>query len=292
MSQELRTLVFSGGGVSGISYIGVLQALEEQVQQKKVVLDIKSVLCVSVGSIFGLLYILGYTSDEMKSMIMSTDLKKLKDIKLANMSNGWGLDSGNKIMKFVEIMIVAKNISPKLSFQELYDRFGVDLQIYATNVNKHELECLSVTSHPQMSILEAIRLTISIPMLFTANRYHNDIYVDGAVINGYPIEYVDTNDLITTLGVKCNKTSINNAEHISNFESYIKNVVACLVASRNKTLPELHQARTVYIQNNVFNAVNFDLTNEMKQEYIDKGYEATMEFFNTDPLVEKVETVT
>lgn len=63
MKREINTLVFSGGGVKGIAYIGVLKYLEEiskSVDYDKETcnvpnINISTVCGVSIGSIVGLL---------------------------------------------------------------------------------------------------------------------------------------------------------------------------------------------------------------------------------------------
>jgi predicted acylesterase/phospholipase RssA len=50
----LENIVFAGGGLKGWAYIGTIKALNELIDFK----NIKSVTGVSVGSMFGLFYIL------------------------------------------------------------------------------------------------------------------------------------------------------------------------------------------------------------------------------------------
>ena len=50
---KIDTLVLSGGGVKGIAYVGVFKKLRE------LKVEIKEICSVSVGSMMGLLYVLG-----------------------------------------------------------------------------------------------------------------------------------------------------------------------------------------------------------------------------------------
>ena len=60
-------LVLSGGGAKGSAHIGVLRVLEEAG------ISIDFVAGTSMGSIIGGMYALGYTPDEMDSIISSID---------------------------------------------------------------------------------------------------------------------------------------------------------------------------------------------------------------------------
>ena len=58
-------LVLSGGGAKGCTHVGVIKALEEHN------IPIDYVTGTSIGSIIGALYSMGYTPEEMESLISS-----------------------------------------------------------------------------------------------------------------------------------------------------------------------------------------------------------------------------
>ncbi len=60
-------LVLSGGGAKGIAHIGIIKALEENN------IPIDYIAGTSMGAIIGALYSMGYTTDEMLSLIKSED---------------------------------------------------------------------------------------------------------------------------------------------------------------------------------------------------------------------------
>lgn len=67
-------IAFSGGGLQGISHIGVIRALEELQIHPDVISGTSS------GSIFASMYAMGYTSSEMEE-IAKKSWKKLSKIK-------------------------------------------------------------------------------------------------------------------------------------------------------------------------------------------------------------------
>ena len=64
-------LVLSGGGAKGAAHIGVIKYLEEAG------IPIDYIAGTSMGSIVGGMYSLGYTSDEILSIISAVDWDKL-----------------------------------------------------------------------------------------------------------------------------------------------------------------------------------------------------------------------
>ena len=63
----IHNLLLSGGQIRGLSYIGVLKALEEL----DLISDVYNICGVSSGSIFALAYCLGFKSHELKSIVMT-----------------------------------------------------------------------------------------------------------------------------------------------------------------------------------------------------------------------------
>jgi len=55
----IKNIIFSGGGLKGWAYIGTIQALNEYVKLK----DVEQIIGVSIGSVFGLFYLLGISHE-------------------------------------------------------------------------------------------------------------------------------------------------------------------------------------------------------------------------------------
>lgn len=60
-------LVLSGGGARGAAHVGVIRLIEEMH------IPIDYVVGTSMGAIVGALYAVGYTADEMDSLMMTQD---------------------------------------------------------------------------------------------------------------------------------------------------------------------------------------------------------------------------
>jgi len=57
MKTDINTLVLSGGGIRGVAYCGAFRKLRELHEIGRIKLDIKHLACVSVGCIFGLVFV-------------------------------------------------------------------------------------------------------------------------------------------------------------------------------------------------------------------------------------------
>jgi NTE family protein len=294
MKREINTLVFSGGGVKGIAYIGVLKYLNELCERKKKDIDnkdnipnidINTVCGVSIGSIMGLLYILGYNCDELIEELNSINLHKLKNFKIRNLLSQYGFDTGGKIINWIETLIVKKGYSKNITFKQLYSIKNINLQVLASNVNKYTYTIFDSINTPDLMIKEAIRMSISVPFLFTVKEYNGDIHVDGSLINNYPIKLFKDN-LDNVLGLKLitrgEFDSHNVDVNINNIESYIYNVMKCFMVQKEKetTLSYIYKEHTICIETeDVTHILNFGLTEEEKKMLINIGYESANKYF-------------
>ena len=83
MLKPIRCLVFSGGGIKGLSYIGCLRSLEEN----NVLPEIQCLVGTSAGSIFATCINIGYTSEELRDIVLNLDFNQMRDITSSNILN-------------------------------------------------------------------------------------------------------------------------------------------------------------------------------------------------------------
>lgn len=300
MKKVINTILSSGGGSRGICYIGVFKKIEEIIEAKKKdpesklpIIDIKKLVGVSVGTIFNLVYLLGYTSNEMAEEILNKKLDQLKNIRFLNLISNFGLDSGEKIIQWLEGLMKAKNFDPNITFEQLYLKTNVDYQALSTNLNKYKFTIFSASSTPNVKITDAIRMSIGVPFIFTVVKYNSDTqkigsgdtHVDGGLIDGYPI-HLFKDSLETTLGLKLishgelEDHDVN--EKVDDIENYIYHILACFMVQRDKRvrMTGTYNAHTVYIHTeNLTQTINFSLSKVDKQRLIDMGYNAITKYF-------------
>lgn len=284
MKNEIDTLVISGGGVKGISFIGVLKYL----QQNKKDINISKICCVSAGSVIGFLYAIGYTSEEMEAEILSKNLLDLQDVKLRTFLKNYGLDSGKGVVKWLEELVERKGYNKMMTFKQLYKKRGIDLHIGATNLNKYTDVFFNCETSPNLRVIRAIRMSIGIPLVFSAIKYKGDIHVDGGMINNYPIRLFEDN-LDNVLGLKLlvkGEAGVNVINHgIISIDSYFYHVVACFLLQKEKetTLSYKYLKHTIFIDGSIVtHIINFNLNEEEKKKLIQMGYNAAKLYFGGD----------
>lgn len=271
-------LVFGGGGVKCISYIGILKYMEEHKEK----FNIKKIAGSSGGSLFALTYSLGYNYNDLRNLIIKLDFNQIRDINTDNIFNflgNYGLDTGNKMELLIKLIIKKKTNNENLTFSEFYKLYNIDLIISATCINTVETEFFSYTNSPNMPIYKAIRISCSIPFYYNNVEYHGKIYIDGGITNNYPINLFD-NDLEHTIGFYPKNNNIIKQTNMNEIENYITNFVYCVL--KKYEMPVEHKNRTIFIDCD-FSFIDFGITTEKKEQAISNGYQSISQFFkNTE----------
>ena len=73
-------------------------------------------------------------------------------------------------------------------------------------------------------------------------------------------------------------SGVNNKIDITSFESYILNILGCSSIQKLKCTFDKYKNNTVLVVNNN-NGLNFNVTKEMKTQYMIEAYEKTKNFF-------------
>jgi NTE family protein len=286
MKKIINTLILSGGGVKGISYIGALKYLDELKKVEEYDINIKEILGVSVGSIIGLLYILGYTYDELVEEIISKNLSDLKELRIKNFLQRYGFDSGIKIINWIETLIIRKGYSKDITFSDIYANFGVNFRVVATNLNKYKTVAFDKAVSPLLRVTRAIRMSIGIPLVFTVTKYRGECYVDGGLINNYPIkEYHGKLDNVLGLKLVTRGEFHEMDEPIDSFYNYLRNLITCYMVQKERetTLSYKYRDHSIGIEaQSITNTINFSLNEEQKRNLIDIGYAAAKDYFEKD----------
>jgi NTE family protein len=283
VEKVVNHLVISGGGVKGISFCGAFRMIKELHESGKILLDLKSICGVSVGSIIGLMYTIGYTYTEMEKVILDTNLNSLKHVRIYNMISNYGLDSGKELLQWITSLLTSKGYSTNLTFSELYDKTGINFRVVATNLNKHSQVIFDKDSYPDFHVLLAVRMSFSIPFVFGRVKYKGETFVDGALINNFPIDIYKHN-LNTTLGL-CIITDDDSDydvldNNIDSFEDYVNNVLKCFLAQRERLgLTPNYKKHSVCIYINDVSGIDFKMSNEKKINLLRDGYMAVKNFF-------------
>lgn len=256
-------LMLSGGGTNGVQIIGSLKKLYEV----KLLDDIKVLGGVSAGAVICTvlcLYDINFIEE------MSYNLLSLFEFNLKSLLSKFGLCSKQSYVESIEQYLISKlKCSP--TFEELYNYSKKELIIFATNVTKEKLVDFNYKSHPNMKVIDAIKLSINVPLVFEYEEYENDIYVDGGVLSNFPFEYFNNVNNENKIGITTSYKKTKNLKINTNIISYIYSIINLLI----KTIENYDNESVIYLNCSLSNLFNFKMTQELFDALLLLGYNQT-----------------
>lgn len=182
-------LVFTGGGLTGIAYTGVIRYMQELGIHK----NIHEVAGTSIGALFACLFAMDIMAGELEEYIkefMNVEENVTFSViqSLVNFLDTYSLDDGMRLIKpvqhFVEKMYNWKNKT--ISFREFVKKTGRNIIICATNINTRSGTYFSVDTTPDVCIYDALRASMTLPFLMKPVTINDQMYVDGGLCDDIP----------------------------------------------------------------------------------------------------------
>lgn len=324
MTYPFRNLIFEGGGVKGIAYVGAMKILEEN----RILQKIHRVGGTSAGAINAVLFAAGYSNDETLDILKKLDFNDFKDESwgilrdMKRLREEYGWYKGDYFREWIGELLKKKIGHADVTFKTLKQETGKDLFVYATNISTHFGEVYSIEHTPRMRVSDAVRRSMSIPLFFKAIRDdREDILVDGGVLNNFPIKLFDREkyledqslkripDYYKDVNASFIETTPNSSPYIYNKETLgfrldsgkeigifrdgqepqhtrienfldhtIQLVETILDAQNNQHLHSDDWHRTIYIDTLGVKTTQFDLSDDLKNDLIKSGNDATVEY--------------
>jgi predicted acylesterase/phospholipase RssA len=267
-------LVLSGGGIKGAALLGALHCLKK----KNLLNNIKTIAATSAGACTAMLLCAGYNPMEFFTFIKLIDLNKLKKIEAHNMITKYGLDDGTRMMMMMKKLLLEKGYSPDISFKEFFLKTKINLIITGACINDKKIYYFSHTNYPDMLVLDAIRISISIPIVFTPCIFEKKIFVDGGCIDNFPIHLFDS-EIDKVIGIYVTDTR-HIAKKIKSIEDYLLNTIECLFEGLTQRDVRPYYKYIIQIKCNKTSEAQIDLIN-----MFDEGYSVAQKKIDSGELV-------
>ena len=303
MEKSGCNLILEGGGGKGAAFLGAVKVLEESGY------IFEKFAGSSAGAIMAGLLAVGYNSEELGRVFMETDFGKFKDDSwgifrdIYRIFKKFGFYKGRSFERWYGDLLHAKTGKRNITFLEVYERYEKVLVVTGTNLSKRQPVFFHYKTTPNMTILSAVRISISLPLVFQAIKKDNDIYVDGGMLNNYPIDVFDkpelpvnkerSVDLVTpvnprTIGLKLmasdeqvGGSNVFIGQQVNSFKKYAGALInTLLVHIENSYIKPGYWEQTIPIYTGNIATTDFDLTMEQKDFLVNQGKTATQKWIS------------
>lgn len=278
-------VILSGGGIRGIGELGVLHYYHEKgefLPEK-----IKTYAATSIGSIISLLLICGYSPTDIfaKGYTLTNIIPIPSIVQIYDGIKNFGIMSIDPLMDIVKEMIVTKlplgnpkpaghSIKKIPTLLELYKLTGKTLVVSVGNVSQRRGEWFSWHNHPNLSVIDAVKMSCNLPIIFKRIKYNGDYYVDGGFTDNFPSECNELRECKKILGVAILSKSFFADESIFSYPYNI--LLMCVMHSLSQRLRIITSNDAItLIRINFGNTsiLEFGASSEKKMDMFLKGYE-------------------
>ena len=293
----IEHIVLSGGGPVGLLECGALKylSINKFIEYK----NIKSIYCTSVGGIIGFIYILNFDWSWIDDFFIKRPWSNLMNLNSNNYINIFynkGLLDKSIIVNSLKSLFLAKDISLEITLKEFYKLTNIELNLYTSNLNKFKKEKLNYINNPELKLIDAIYMSLTVPILFIPLYINNAFYLDGGIFINCPVNeclmekkcHIDSvlcfmNDkrnpidlsnnfyIENNYGLDENKSNLNND---SNFFEFIIHIIKTLF----NNISVIENENTIIIKNIINIALtcqtvdikywNFVFNNESERKYL------------------------
>lgn len=185
----IEHLVISGGFIWGFYQYGAFKALHELNFWN--ISNIKSIYGTSVGSIVATILALKIDFETIDDYFIGRpwqDLWRENSHNLLETYNNKGVFNKNIISGMFLPMFKSRDIEINISMKEFYEKTGIEIHIYITELNRFCPIDISYKTHPEWEIINAIYASCTIPIMFAPIIEGTKCYLDGGFFHNYPLK--------------------------------------------------------------------------------------------------------
>ena len=287
--MNIKHLVISGGGPSMLQYISSIQYLNENN-----IIDlnnIESIYGTSAGSIVAVLLALKYDWETLNDYIIQRPWHELFHLKINYIFDAYknkGIYNKSIVEKVFKPLLDAKDIPIDISLKDFYEYSKIEIHFFTFEINQFKTEDISYLTHPNISLIDAIMMSSSIPLLFTPIIMENKCYIDGGVCANYPLKYcIDSGKKEDEILGFCNQYDCQQKNYIDN-DSNLMDLVLCLFfktfdnLTSNLINPKIKYEIIFDVKYISLHYLKSSITSkEMRKEIYQKGAEKAKDFITS-----------
>lgn len=242
--DNLENLVFSGGGVRGVSFCGSIMALHSLNQRRCSeafpghIPWVKRTAGASIGALFACAVALRISGERLFRLLDTEAILEglVPSVNFQMLQQEFGLDDGKTlkegIVRVLEVGLeqwgVETSKAEKFTFADLMSLTGMHVSFSVTRIGdaltgslpkQPQAEILSVDTSPDLPVADALVMSMTVPILYKPIHYLNGLYVDGGLLNNTPAACMEPDK---TLIIRLNDTPF---EVDGGLQSYLASVL-------------------------------------------------------------------
>jgi NTE family protein len=289
--MPIKHLVISGGGPTLVQALGAIQHVE---QQKFIDLsNIETIYGTSAGAILGTLICLKFDWETINDYIIKRPWHEVFPINIQKIFDAYtkkGIFDVKTVEKIFKPLFSAKDLALDINLQDFYNYSKIELHFFAFDINDFKIEDISYKTHPNISVITALQMTCSLPVLVAPVCIDNKCYIDGGIVCNYPLnKCLELYNQDEILGIKnqYDKNDSNRVDSNSTMLDFLMSFVFKMIQNMD-TGDKQTSIKNQIICKADFLSIDYLKTAlysmDVRKELFDSGTEFAKEFLSLNPL--------
>jgi predicted acylesterase/phospholipase RssA len=235
------------------SMIGTLKALESKL------VDIEEISGSSAGSILALFLAVGMSIDEILNIALSLNVPDFVKLRIGSFFNKFG---------FVDLEPIHDKLVEICGCDPTFEELDMKIYISCYCLNTSTTEYFSVDTYPKMKVIDAVCMSMAIPLIFSSGKFDGKTYVDGGTQEEFPLNPFLHKKPHEIACIKL-KTDIIYRQEIETPKQYIESLIRSSISNRNNYDRNIRMIEINVGNTNIF---DFNMSYEEKLKLYNMGY--------------------
>ncbi len=267
-------IVLGPGGAKGYLELGLLLAFEQEHYYSQIGIWVGC----SIGSAISLLIVCGYSvTDIINDFIDVNIINDVTDINIDNITESPGLLNIKSVENLLKLR-VRQHFGMIPTLYQLYMATGKLLELITFNLDKITSVKLSKNTEPNLSCVEAVMMSMAIPVLIKPRVYKGYVYIDGAIGNPYPIlDHDDGNKKI--LGIYIDSEYSSHSSDKNPILYFYRCAQASMKILRDNAIEAVSDnCKHIALRTPIIDTTGLTMNHNAKRSMIEHGYKTGVIF--------------
>jgi len=183
----IKHIVICGGGPTGLLSYGAAKHLEQQGFWSYD--NIETIYGTSIGAVIGAMLCLKHEWSTLDDYIIKRPWERVivESLLMFGLFSCKGMAKMKLLDDIMQPLLESKDLSLATTLAEFYEYSRISLNVFTVELNTFKKIQLSHTTHPDMRLMDAIKMSSCMPMLFQPIICDKCCYIDGGIIANYPL---------------------------------------------------------------------------------------------------------
>jgi len=234
--------------------IGAMKSMEQSLDQ------VKEISGSSAGSMLALFWAVGMSMDDIVDASLSINISDFVKLNIGSFFNKFG---------FVELDPIREQLVTLCGCDPTFSELDRKIYVSAFCLNTSKTEYFSKDTHPNMKVIDAVCMSIAIPLIFASSEYCDKTYVDGGTAEEYPLgPFLDKKPHeITCVRIKMDEIY---QEQLNTPRDFLEALIRSSIKNRLKYVENF---KIIEIDIGNMNIFDFNMKYEDKIRLMNMGYE-------------------